>query len=174
MFVTAAFQQECDIFVPRYLRQGALVFTDGAGPYEAPRGRRRQVFPRALPQGCLGRAKAIGKDACSGWRLRAGRTSFSRIFWRKKLSRGVMTHSKDEWCVVNSIRLHSASGTSRVVKLKHGTGCVDGCWSEMKQAIPQSLKSVEHDKMALYVKSWAWRTRRQGDNCLRTSPRNVK
>ena len=167
-------QQECDDSVPKYLQKGVLVFTDGAAPYEALAAGDVKCSPSCSRKDCLDRARSLGKDACSGWRPRVGRESFARIYRRKMLSHGVVTHSKEEWCVVNSVRVHSANGTSRAVKLKHGTECVDGCWSEMKQSIPQSLKSVEHDKIALYVNSWAWRTWHQGEDLLRTFARSVK
>ena len=159
--------EECDDVIPTYLGDGAIVFTDGAAPYEALASGAIKCSPECTRTDCLARAAANGSTVCSGWRPRQGRRRFAKFYQRKKLAHGVVTHKKEEWAVINSVRVHTSTGNTRVIQLKHGTECVDGCWAEMKESIPQQLSSSEHDKIAIYVNAWAWRARHQGEDLLK-------
>ena len=65
---------------------------------------------------------------------------------------------------MKAVRVQDNDGNVRMVKIKHGTEAADGSWDEVKTALPSSIKSADHDRIAEYVHAWAWRARRQGDH----------
>ena len=109
----------------------------------------------------------MGEAQCDGWRPREGRDRFKKFYQQKKLAHGVVMHSKQEWAVINSVRVHTSEGRSRVIKLKHGTECVDGCWSEVTRSIPTQVRRSHQERIATYVNAWAWRARRQGKDLFK-------
>ena len=165
---------ECDKLVPPYLSQGVVVFTDGASPYEALAAGDIKCSPNCTRKGCLDRASLNGGDKCSGWRPREGRDRFRQFYQKKKLSHGVVTHKKEEWAIINSVRVHTSTGSTKVIDLKHGTECADGTWAEMKQAIPPQVRSTDRERIATYVNAWAWRARRQGEDLFQAFATAVK
>ena len=110
------------------------------------------------------RARNNGEEKCSGWRPRGGRDRFERLYKKLNLSHGVVSHAKEEWAIVKDVVVHDASGRSRTIQLKHGTEAADGAWTEVKSSYPTGVHSSDHDRIAEYVYSWAWRARRHGED----------
>eukprot|EP00959_Pyramimonas_sp_CCMP1952_P272608 5699141-Pyramimonas_sp.AAC.1 len=71
------------------------------------------------------------------------------------MSHGVVGHEKEEWVLVRAVRVQDRNGNVRMVKLKHGTEAADGSWDEVKTALPSSIKSPDHDRIAENVHAWA-------------------
>jgi hypothetical protein len=160
--------EECDEFVRAYLAKFLVIFTDGASPYEALAGGDIKCSPGCDRKDCLKRAQANGGDKCSGWRPRGGRDRFKKYYLNKKLAHGIVTHKKEEWVIIKKVRVHDASGKSRLIDLKHGTECVDGCWTDLKDSIPNQVRSADHERIFDYVNAWAWRARRVGQDLFRS------
>ena len=103
-------------------------------------------------------------DKCCGWRPRNGRARFAQFYRKLNLAHGVVSHNKQEWAQVKSVRVYRVNGTSQIVNLKHGTEVADGAWAEVKQSLPSAIHSSDHDRIAEYILSWAWRARRHGQD----------
>ena len=103
--------EECDEILPYWLGKGVIVFTDGAGPYEALPAGNIKCSPQRTRSDCLRRAMAAGRAACDGWRPRQGEDRFRAHYRKLNLSHGVVTQSKEEWALINKIRVHTASGS---------------------------------------------------------------
>jgi hypothetical protein len=80
------------------------------------------------------------------------------------MAHGVVSHKKQEWCLVKKVAVHDERGNKKTIRLKHGTECADGAWAELKASFPHSVHSSDHDRIASYIHSWAWRARRQGSD----------
>ena len=165
---------ECDDYVAQFLGKGVIVFTDGAAAYEAFAAGNIKCSDDCSREDCLARAVAAGQGKCNGWRPRQGRYRFTKFYKQKQLSHGVVTHKKEEWAIVKSVRIHTATGNSYSVKLKHGTECCDGCWPELKQAIPDQVSSTDHERIATYVNAWAWRARHVGKDLFSMFTQSLK
>ncbi|CAK0898922.1 unnamed protein product, partial [Prorocentrum cordatum] len=125
---------QCDEAVKKHLGRGAIALTDGADCHEA-----FAAGQRGPPSNALGH----GRD-----RLRA--------HYRKlPLSHGVVGHKKEERAVVKAARVQDRNGNVRMVTLKHGTEAADGSWGKVTTALPSSIKSADHDRIAEYVHAWA-------------------
>ena len=86
----------------------------------------------------------------------------------------MVCHAKEEWAIVKKVRVHTSTGSTRVIDLKHGTECADGAWSGVKQAVPQQVKSADRERIATYINAWAWRARRQGQDLFRDFAAKMK
>jgi len=154
---------QCDEAVRKHFGRGAIALTDGADCYEAFAAGDLICSPCCDRKDCLERARATGSaKQCIGSRPRHGRDRFRAHYRRLALSHGVVSHKKEEWSVVKAVRVQDKDGNVRMVKLKHGTEAADGSWDEVKTALPSSIKSADHDRIAEYVHAWAWRARRHG------------
>ena len=76
-------------------------------------------------------------DKCCGWRPRNGRARFAQFYRKLNLAHGVVSHNKQEWAQVKSVRVYRVNGTSQIVNLKHGSEVADGAWAEVKHSVPQ-------------------------------------
>jgi hypothetical protein len=164
---------ECDRFCKPHLGEGVICLTDGASPYEAFASGELKCSPDCVRVACIDRAKAKGKHKCMGWRPRVGRDRFKKHYNKKRISHGIVTHDKEEWCLVKQIRVFGSSGQSRLMKLKHGTQVADGMWAEVKQSYPSQVHSFDSDRLAEYVNAWAWRARRVGDDIFSTMAKGM-
>ena len=163
-----AAEQAVNQICPKYLEEGAIMLTDGADAYEAFADGPIRCSTPCQRMDCLRRAQAAGKQSCPGWRPRTGRPRFERLYKHLYLAHGVVSHNKAEWARVKEVKVHTAAGRQRSILLKHGTQVADGSWSQVKQAIPNSINSTEHDAIAEYVNAWAFKARRFGDDLFAT------
>ena len=166
--------KECDDVLPQFLGKGPIVMTDGASPYEALASGDIRCSPACKRNDCLRRAKKSGQDACCGWRPRVGRARFAKHYRQKKLAHGIVCHDKMEWVTVKKVEVHNAAGRRRIVALKHGTEVVDGCWHDLKQAVPRQIASTDRDRIFKYVNAWAWMARRHGEDLFRALADGLK
>ena len=155
--------EECDEFCLPHLSMYLVNLTDGASPYEAFAGGKIRCSPDCDRKDCLKRAQAVGKTECTGMRPRDGRERYQTLYKDFKMAHGVVTHKKEEWSLVKEVRVWGPAG-SKTILLKHGTEVVDGTWSELKAAVPSTLQSSLHDRIADYVHAWAWMARRHGQD----------
>lgn len=157
-----------DEICPKHLAAGAINLTDGADAYEAFASGPVRFSTPCQRKDCLQRARDAGEDRCSGWRPRTGRARFERVYKHLRLAHGVVSHNKAEWSRVKEVTTHSATGRKRTRVIKHGTQVADGAWQHVKQAIPNSINSKEHDIIAEYVNAWAYKARHFGTDLFAT------
>ena len=156
-------EEECDAVCIPHLGKYAINLTDGAMPYEAFAGGQIVCSSNCERKDCIARAHKAGKAKCTGSRPREGRDRFKQHYAKLHMSHGIATHEKEEWAVIKEVRVWNDKG-SKVVKLKHGTEVADGAWAELKRAYPHTVKNADHDRIAEYIKAWAWRARRHGED----------
>ena len=168
--------EDCDAACLPHLGSGVINLTDRASAYEAFAGGLIIVCCKDCDRkDCLARAAAEGKTACKGERPRAGRARYASYYKNLRLSHGVVSHKKEESAIVKAVRVFTLASSSRMVKLKHGTEVADGAWAEVTSSYPKGLHSRDHDRIAEYINSWAWRARRHGLDlfrCMGDSIRN--
>jgi len=103
-----------------------------------------------------------------------GRERFAKLYKKKNLAHGVVCHSKEEWCIIKKVKVHTSTGSCRTISLKHGTEVVDGCWADVKQAVPKQVPSSDRDRLFEYINAWAWRARRQGQDLFPAMAMDLK
>ena len=140
--------KECDAFLPWALGpKGSrhVLLTDGAAAYQsvAPRDRLAYHTPEHEPN-------------------QFSMRRFVKYYKHLKLSHGVVSHSAEQWAVVDRVRILTPDGKLTSRKLKKGTQCVDGLWPEMRGAIPHGVHTADWPRCQSYIWSWVWRSRRQG------------
>ena len=108
---------EVDRYCLPHLSFGVINLTDGAGAYEAFAGGSVACSPTCTNKECLRRAQADGKDKCSGWRPRAGRGRFERLYQKLGLAHGVVSHKKEEWSLAKRVVVHQSNGAKRTIVL---------------------------------------------------------
>ncbi len=155
---------DCDKYCLPHLGKGAVNLTDGASPYEA-----FAAGPIICSKGCdrkdcLRRAQAQGKTKCIGHRPRAGRDRYERLYKPLRLAHGVVSHHKEEWSMVKRVEICTGPRMRKFIRIKHGTEVADGAWAEIKSSVPDGVHSSDHERIAEYVLSWAWRARRHGED----------
>ena len=131
---------------------------------EVGRAVQRRFGPQVRATLVCARTACLDEAKCNGYRPRTGRGRFERVYNTLGLSHGVVSHKAEEWSLVKEVTVFSSTGRPHTIKLKHGTQCADGAWSEVKSAIPSSLNSSDHQRIAEYVGAWAWRARRHGED----------
>ena len=159
---------DCDACCLPHLSIGVVNLTDGASAYEAFADGEIACSPSCERKDCLTRARALGSDRCVGWRPRTGRDRFERHYKALCMAHGVVSHNKKEWSLIKRVVVHDAHGKKRVIHLKHGTECADGAWAEIKSSFPNSLGSHDHERIADYIYSWAWRARKHSSDLFST------
>ena len=155
---------DCDACCLPHMGNGVINLTDGADAYEAFADGEIVCSPACERTDCLNRAAANGGVECCGRRPRTGRARFNDHYKQLHLSHGIVTHNKQEWSLVKAVQLFDHNGAVESVELKHGTQVADGAWAEVRQSIPAAVHSRDHDRIAEYVQSWAWRARRHGQD----------
>ena len=153
---------DCDDHCVPHLSTGVINLTDGAAHYEPFAGGEVAYSPSCDNPDCLKRARLLGKDRCVGWRPRSGRERFRQLY-----RHGVVSQ-KQKWCVVKKVAVHDEREKKRMIQLKHGPECADGAWAELKASFPNSLHSSDHERIASYIHSWAWRALRRGSDLFAT------
>ncbi|CAK0795084.1 unnamed protein product [Prorocentrum cordatum] len=142
---------QCDEAVRKHLGRGAIALTDGADCYKAFAAGDLICSPCCDRKGCLERARAArSAKQCLGSRPKHGRERVRAHYRKLAMSHDVVSHKK-EWVLVKAVRVQDKNGNVRMVKLKHGTEAADGNWDEVKTALPSSIKSSDHDRIAEYA-----------------------
>ena len=122
--------KEVDAILPYILYPGKyIVATDGAGAYQS-------LAPpaRAANHKTGTKVSSFNKDR------------FVTFYKSLDLSRGIVSHSAEQWAVVDKVRVVTGRGATKIVEFKKGTQVVDGLWPELRSSIPDSVNTNDWER----------------------------
>ena len=110
---------------------------------------------------------AGGREWASAYAHTLQQNRYERKYKSLRMSHGIVTHAKEEWSLVKRVTIFDSTGRSSEIWIKCGTPVADGAWAELKASFPSQVKSHDHERLAEYVLSWAWRARRHGSDIFK-------
>ena len=128
---------ECASILSNELKPGPYtMLTDGSGAYQS-------LAP-------LDRQANYTDEKVNQW----SSERFDKYYKRLKLSHGIVSHSAEQWAVVDRVKTVLPGGRCKTIKLKKGTQVVDGLWPEMRSSVPSAVHTSDWPRCQTYI--WAW------------------
>ena len=85
--------------------------------------------------------------------------------YRGYVNQTSVKHKRQQWVARRQVKLSDGD----ILFCYGGTCLADGVWGNLKKSIPENMNtygSTEHERIGMYARNFAWKSRRVGKNDL--------